>query len=812
MTDPYDSHRHGPSSSPERDALLATKFHIPQLHSDLLTRPRLLDQLEQAVAYGLLLVSAPAGFGKSSLLAEWARNSDRPVGWVSLDVDDNDPVRFWRCVAAAIEQARAGLEEKILPLLRAADQLAPEAIVTAMVNELAARPAEFTVVLDDYHVIESQAVQRSLAFLLEHLPPGMHVVIAGRSDPPIPLARMRARGQLAEVRAHDLRFSPQEAAVLLRERWRLRLSEASISALDDRTEGWVTGFQLVALAVQGQADPTGFIKEFTGSNRFVLDYLTEEVLERQPAYIRSFLLETSMLERFTAALCDAVTGRSDGRQMLEVLDQANLFLVALDDERRWYRYHHLFADALRTRLRQASSERVAELHRRAAAWCRDHGLVHDALRYSMAANEPNWAAELVEDSVDEILGLGEGATLRAWLSALPEAVVRSRPRLCLAQAIAAFNAGRLDEVEPLLGAAEHGLNVRHDRLPAPHAGDQGALANVPALVTNLRASLAWARGDIEETIRLAQEARTRLSEDERDPLLPVQWNLALAVWMQGHMVDAERAFAEIVKIGRSAGSSHLALSAGVFLGRVQRSQGKLGAALRTHQDGLDFASRSGHPAVVTIGTAHIGLAGVHYERNQLDKALRHVEEGIALCRQLTSSQPLASGLATLAWIRQATGDSDGAIEAMEEACRVLPSRDVVSLYHPVPADRARLLVARGDVAAAAGWVQERGLQETDELRYTREPEYLVLARVLLAREAPDRASNLLKRIGALAEAQGRSASVLEISVLRALGLHAMGDRSGALDTLARPSPSATPRATSGSSPTRDPPWPRSWER
>ncbi len=770
---------------PERNALQATKFRIPPLRSDLLSRPRLLDQLDQALASGLVLVSAPAGFGKSTLVAEWARASQRSVSWVSLDADDNDPVRFWFGVAAAIERAHPGLEEQTRPLLRAAEHLLPQAMVTTIVRELAARPTACTVVLDDYHLITSPDVQQTMALLLERLPPELRLVIVGRSDPPLPLARLRARGQLAELRAQDLRFFPQEAAELLRERWQLHLPAASVTALSDRTEGWVTGIRLLALALRKQTDPASFIQAFAGSHRFVLDYLTEDVLAHQPEAIRTFLLDTAILERFTAALCDAVTGRADGRHMLEALDQANLFLVPLDDERRWYRYHQLFADVLRVRLQEAHPERVAELHRRAAVWCRDHGLVHDALRHATAANEMEWAAELVEESVYDVLAMGEGATIRAWLAAVPQAVVRTRPRLCLVQAMAALNAGRLEEAAPLLEAAALGLNIPPDRQRALQFDGNGALANLPALALNLHATLALLRGHPEEAIGLAEQAGRLLTEEEPGPRLSLHWNLALAYWMRGEVVAAERALEAIVETGRATGSPHLALSAGAFLAGVQRSRANLGAALQTHRTGLEFASRSGHPAMVTAGTAHAGLAGVLYERNELDEANRHIEEGIALCRQLTTTQPLAVGLATLAWLRRAAGDPQGARAAMEEACRTLPSRDVVSLFNPVPAESARLLLALGDVAAAEAWHQERGLSETDAISYAREPEQLALARLLLARGTPERAVALLDRIGALAEEQGRTASVLMVSALRALGLHALGDRAAALQALTR---------------------------
>jgi LuxR family maltose regulon positive regulatory protein len=774
----------------ERDVLLATKLRVPRRRRDVLVRPRLLDRVEEAAARELLLVSAPAGFGKSTLLTEWARATTRPVGWVSLDADDNDPVRLWRYVVAAVEQVHPGLEERVLPLLDTPDQPTSEAVVTAVVNELTAGPSEFTVVLDDYHVIESPALQTSIAFLLERLPPGMHVVIAGRSDPPLPLARMRARGQLAEVRAEDLRFTREEAVALLRQVWGLDLPEQSVAMLEERTEGWVTGLQLAALSLRAGSDPAGLIRGFSGGHRYVLDYLTGEVLERQPAHVRRFLLDTSILERLCGPLCDAVTGRSDGQQLLEGLERANLFLVALDGQRRWYRYHRLFADLLRVRVRQeGGAERVAGLHRRAAAWSADRGLVDDAVRHAMAAGEAGWAARIVEHRVDEVLRRGEGATLRRWLSALPEEVVRARPRLCLAQAVAAFNEGRLEAVEPLLEDVERGLAAgagREDPYQAPASGgEDSALANIPVSVALLRASLAGVQGDAERAIRLVEEAQTHLAEGERGPLLAVRWNLGFAHWLQGRLAEAERTFADFVAQGRGAGPPHLALSAGALLGRVQRAQGRLGAALRTYQEGLELAARPGRPVVPTTGAAHIGMAEVLYERDRLDEAQRHVDEGIALCRQLTSTQPLAAGLAALAWIRQAAGDASGALEAMREARRTFPNPDTVSLYNPVPASWARLLLGRGEVAEAAGWIEARGLKATDAPTYPQESEYLVLARVLLAREAPAPAVALLERIDALAEAQGRTAGVIEALALQALGLHAAGDRAGALAMLVR---------------------------
>ena len=391
----------------ERDFLLATKLRVPRIRPGLVARPRLVERLEEASDRELVLVSAPAGFGKSTLLAEWVRATDRPVAWLSLDVDDNDPSRFWRYVSAAIGQVHPELAEPGAAMLDAADQRAVQAVVGALVNQLAEHPGELALVLDDYHVIDSPAIHDSVALLLDRLPQGMRVIVAGRSDPPLALASMRAGGQLVEVRARDLRFSPEEATALLLEAWGLDVPEQSLVALVERTEGWVTGLQLAALSLRGTSDPVRLVAGFTGSHRYVLDYLTEEVLERQPDSVRSFLLETSILERLSGPLADAVTGGSEGQRMLEALERANLFLVALDEERRWYRYHRLFADLLHVRLQERDRERVAELHGRAAAWCEEHGLVDDAVRHALAAGDAHRAAVTVERHVDQVLRRGE---------------------------------------------------------------------------------------------------------------------------------------------------------------------------------------------------------------------------------------------------------------------------------------------------------------------------------------------------------------------------------------------------------------------
>jgi ATP/maltotriose-dependent transcriptional regulator MalT len=770
-------------TSGEHDVLLATKFQVPVLRPDLLPRGRLIDRVREAAARELVLVSTPAGFGKTTLLAEWAAIHGGPVAWLALDAGDDDPVRFWRYVVGAVDRVHPGISGRVLPLLDAAVQPTPEAVVAILVNELVAHPGEFWLILDDYHVVESRPVHDSLALLLERRPSHVHVVIATRIDPPLPLPRLRARGQLAELRAADLRFTADEVAAVLREVWGLDLSPDSVAALAARTEGWVSGLQLAALSLRGAADPARLVEEFTGSHRYVLDYLTEEVLERQSDDVQAFLLDTSVLDRLTGPLCDAVTGQGVGRQMLADLERANLFVVPLDEERRWYRYHHLFADLLRAH-RPADPGRTLELHRRAAGWLEGHGLIEDAVRHALAAGDDGWAARLVDRYAHEHLRRGEGATLRRWLSVLPRHIVASHPRLCLIEALAAASGGRLAAAEALLEDAELALAAAPaEPAKAPVGWEGGVLGNVPATIALLRAAHAVCRGDAARTIDLVQQAQVHLAEDEPGPRFSCRLNLGLAEWTRGRLTEAERIFAGIVADGWAIGAAHLALSAGSLLGQVQQAHGRLGVALRTYRQGLELTREAGHQVVLAAGMAHAGIADVLYQRDELDDALRHAVDAVTLSRQLTSPRPLAAALATLARIRQAQGDIAGARKAIDEAVRAFPSREIIALHNPVSAERARLLLAQGDIHQAARWVEERGLTGGDAPSYPREREYLVLARLLLARNAPDQALDLLERLRTEARTGQRTGSAIEIGTLQALALQAVGKPAVALTVL-----------------------------
>ena len=785
MADPSVAAPAGAAMSGQ-DVLLATKLHVPRPQPGFVPRPRLVEALGEGLARGRVLVCAPAGFGKTALLADWARGDGRPVAWLGLDAGDSDPVRFWRYAVAALDRARPGLAGRVGP----PPPRSSDGLVTALINELAADPGpdEVLLVLDDYHLVDSGPVHESVAFLLENLPPGLRVVVSSRADPPLPLARLRARGQLAELRAADLRFTSEEAAALLGEAAGPGLPGTAVTALVARTEGWAAGLQLAALSLQGHTDAAGFVAAFSGSHRFVLDYLADEILDSQAGPVRAFLLETSVLERLSGELCDAVTDRAGSQAMLQDIERAGLFLVPLDEVRGWWRYHQLFADLLRARLQAEQPGRMAALHRAAAAWCDEHDLADDAVRHALAAGDAAWAARLVERNVEALLGRSEGATLRRWLSALPAESVRDRPRLCLAQAYGAAQGFQLEALEALLDDAESAYAVSGDEPYEPSLGrPQGdsVLANVPAGIAFLRASLARLRGNADLAADYDRQALAQLGEDDWLLRSFVRWNLAVVDWLHGRLGPAERGLAEVLAERRAAGEAFggfLPMRARHDLGEVQRAQGNLDAAAATYRQALDTADESSQAAL--MGPAHVGLAQVLYERDELTAALDHATRGVTLCQQLAFTAALATGLAVVARIRHAHGDAAGAREAMGEAGRIGLSPQVITLFNPVPSHRARLLLAQGDVHAAAQWTTAAGLSPDDEPNYPQEPAYLVLARVLLARNDPVPALALLQRLLDAAASQGRTGSIIEIQALRALALAAHGDHASALGTLA----------------------------
>jgi LuxR family maltose regulon positive regulatory protein len=777
--------------------LLETKLYVPRLRRGLVARPRLSERLSRGVESTLTLISAPAGFGKSTLLAEWlasAPSGARSTAWLSLDPADNQPQVFWSYLIRAVRTAIPDAGATPLALLRESSPPPIETILATLLNELGTFRADLVLVLDDFHVVDAHEVQDGMAYLLEHLPPQVHVVIATRADPALPLARLRGRGELVEIRAADLRFTPDEAAAYLNDFMGLDLAARDIEALEARTEGWIAALQLAALSIRGRDDVAGFIASFTGDDRYIVDYLIEEVLIRQPDDVRSFLLRTSILSRLSGPLCDAVTGRDGGRVMLETLDRGNLFLVPLDDRRQWYRYHHLFADVLRARLLDEQPDRVPELHRRASAWWEQEGERAEAIRHALAAGDDERAADLVELAIPGMRQARQEATVLGWLRALPDPVVRRRPLLSGAYAWVLISIGELADVERHLqdaerwiGAAEGSPNASRPEPGGMVVVDDGAFRSLPAVIALYRAVLAQFRGDVAATVRYAREVLEVAPEVDLAPgdgdLLRggAEALLGLAAWERGDLEAAHRIYAAGMARVQRAGNLSDAIGSAITLADIRITQGRLRDAAKTYEQALQLSMAHGEPVVRPTADMYVGLADIAREQGDLPAAIRHLQTSTDLGEHLGFPQNRHRRHVVMARIREAEGDFDGALDALHEARRLyLP--DFNPDVQPLAAREARLWIRQGRLAEAAAWVRERDLSPDDELAYMREFEHITLARLLRARSVLERGrdtaretTDLLGRLRLAAEAGGRTGSLIEILVLEALAHQGHGD-------------------------------------
>ncbi|MGY1680528.1 LuxR C-terminal-related transcriptional regulator [Geodermatophilus sp. SYSU D01176] len=765
--------------------LLTTKLHVPRRRRGLVVRPRLSERLDRADEAALTLVSAPAGFGKTTLLTEWLAAAGRSTAWLSLDERDDDPVVFWTYLLSALETAVPGVAAGARTLLREPHASIDEVVAT-LVNELAAVPDDVVLVLDDYHVIAARDVHERIAFLLEHLPPQIRLVIATRADPPLPLARWRARGELVEVRAGDLRFTAEEAAVYLDEGMGLALTAEHVAALEARTEGWIAALQLAALSMQGRDDVAGFIAGFAGDDRYVVDYLVEEVLQRQPDDVRSFLLQTSVLGRLSGPLCDVVVGRDGGTAVLEALDRANLFLVPLDDRRHWYRYHHLFADVLHARLLAEQPDRVLELHRRASGWHADHGEPSEAIRHALAGGDAERAADLVELAMPAARRNRQETTLRHWFRQLPEEVLRDRPVLRAGYAGAILVHGELDGVDEHLRDAERWLDGA-----AASGADHAVVRAVRTQVAVYRAAQARMTGDLAGTVTHARRVLDLASDDDHLVRGSAAGLLGLAHWSSGDLEAGHRWWTESRRDLEEAGHHSDTLGVALALADISIAQGRLGDAMATYRHGLDVAAAHGSSVLHGTADMHVGISELLRERNDLEAATQHLAASAALGAHAGLPQNRHRWCVAMARVRQAEGDLDGAVELLDEAQRLYVS-DMFPDVRPIAAVRARVRLAQGRVGQALGWTRERGLSAEDDLSYLHEFEHVTLARALLAQHVaagdpvPVRqATGLLERLLHAAEGGGRTGSAIELLVLLALAHQARGDLTGALGSLAR---------------------------
>lgn len=672
------------------DSLIRTKLHQPFTRPGLVPRPRLQEQIAQGLQGPLTLITAPAGFGKTTLVASCVAGCGLPVAWLSLDKNDNQAGRFLSYLIAALQEADPTLGSEAAQLMASSEQALPEATLTSLINDLDTAGAARALVLDDYQFIASQSVHSAVAFLIEHCPRTFHLVIASRSDPPLPLARLRAHGQTVELRAADLSFTQPEAAQFLNDVMGLRLDGGSVAVLEERTEGWVAGLQMAALSMRDRKDVAGFIAGLSGTNRYILDYLLEEVLANQPADVQRFLVSTSILERLSAPLCDAVLANDEGTKRadddpsshpeslstLNYLERANLFLVPLDDERTWYRYHHLFADLLRARLDQLYPGLAPQLHARAADWLEQAGITVEAVNHALAAGAHDRAARLVERNTTRLLAQGELNALMSWVEALPAELRLGRPWLCVHQAYALMLAGRPAEVEPLLTHIEAALRAASDQ----RAASPDALSMSMPEVQSLKGALAAIRtftavvmGQDDEALAQAQQARTLLSDEDLFEQSLVAWALGNTLLTQGRLPEARLAFEEYARLGRAMGNHWTLLAGQTLLAQVLQTQGQLPRARALLEETLAEASQQGVRGRGYVARLENGLASVLYEQNELEAANRLLAEAIVLTRQWPNPNHLVYAYTLQARVLLALGDLQGARIAAGESDRILRS-------------------------------------------------------------------------------------------------------------------------------------------
>jgi LuxR family maltose regulon positive regulatory protein len=770
--------------------LLATKLHIPRPRTHLVPRAHLVKRLQQGVERALTLVSAPAGFGKTTLLAQWLAEGDMPVAWLSLEPEDNDPTRFLSYLIAALQTLDTQLGTTALALLRTPQPPSSETVLAMLVGELTSPDiGEFALVLDDYHTITAESIQRGMAFLLEHLPPQLHLVLATRADPPLLLARLRAQGQLTEVRTADLRFGATEVNMFLQTVMALDLPVEAIATLEQRTEGWVAGLQLAALSLQDRTDASVFLAAFSGSHRYVLDYLSEEVLARQPDVVQQFLLHTSILERLSGPLCDAVIELDGSQVMLETLERANLFVVALDDERGWYRYHHLFAEVLRRRLQQTDPTLVPALHRRASIWYEHHELPIEAVQHALAIPDAKLAARLIESIALPVAFQGQIDTVLGWLNALPEALMRTRPFLCVYYARLLTYTNQLEAAEELLQEAEQGIQ---EEVSASQA------QIILGWVLDNRADITLFYGDIPQAISLARQVLALLPAAQVFPHAS-----ALATTIRAYLVtgdvstDTEQAVAEAMAFIRTSGNLFATVSGMTLLARLRVLQGRLRQASAAYAQVVQVVPR---PEVLQTAFSslfyYFGLGDLLRERNELESAEQHLLEGMALIKATLTVEPFVAmlGYSSLVRLQMSRGNTREALATLDALVHLAEQRHFAPhLLSQVAAVRAQLELARGNLAAAIRWADASGLSTEDEnLSFPREGECLALARVRITQGRNDPAGpylkdglRLLERLQRSAESKERRSSVLEILVLRALVLEAQRDRGASLSTLER---------------------------
>jgi LuxR family maltose regulon positive regulatory protein len=744
------------------DQLLSTKLYIPQSRPEIVPRPRLIKRMNEGLQRKLTLISAPAGFGKTTLLSQWVGNIEHPVAWVSLDRGDNEQGRFLVYLIAALQTIDSELGKTAQAMLRSPQTPAIEPALTALINEITGFPHSFVLILDDYHLVEDQAIQEIIKFLITHMPPEMHLIISSRSDPFLPLSKLRAGSEMIEVRSSDLRFSTQEATIFLNRVMGLELTEADIHSLETRTEGWIAGLQLAAISLQGKEDTGDLIRAFSGSHRIILDYLVDEVLEQQPDTVQDFLLKTAVLDRLTGDLCNSLTGLGDSQQILEYLDQANLFIIPLDNERCWYRYHHLFSDLLRVRLHQAIPRDgigdVAELHILASQWYEENGLEIEAFQHAAAADDIERAEYLVSGKGTPLQYRGAAALVLSWLESLPSEELYARPILWVTYASALNLTGKSPEAEKKLLAAEEALEG--NRL-------DGNTNDIIGHIAAIRAMIAVGNHQLEDILVQSRLALEHLSPDNLSLRTITTWTLGYAYQLQGDRTAASQAYEEVLASSQSSEDIISTLAATTGLGNIQESENQLFQAVESYRRGLELFGNPPQP--ITCGV-YLGLAGIYYEWNDLKAAQQYGQQSLELAQQVQNLDTPALSWLLLARLKLAEGDLSSATALVTKAEQFISKNKFEHRVQEVSAVRVLTLIRQGDLVNAAILAGRNKLP-------------LSQARVHLAQEDPSAALELLKPVRQQADEMGIEAERLKVVVLQALALQSLGQMSHALQIM-----------------------------
>jgi LuxR family maltose regulon positive regulatory protein len=771
--------------------ILATKLYVPAPRPKIVVRPRLIEQLNAGLSSRrkLTLISAPAGFGKTTLISEWSANCERPVAWLSLEEGDNDPTRFLTYLISALQTIVPNIGADALRLLHSPQPPSTESILTILLNEITLIPNHFILVLDDYHVIEDEEAGNILTILLEHLPRQMHLVITTREDPNLPLARLRARGQLTSLRASDLRFTDSEAAEFLNQGMGLSLSVEDVAALEARTEGWIAGLQLAAISMQGHKDISSFIKSFTGSHHFVLDYLVEEVLLQQPEAIQNFLLCTSILDRMCGSLCNAILldPSASGQESLEQLEHSNLFIIPLDNERHWYRYHHLFGSLLRQRLGQSRKpEEIAGYHIRASEWHEKNGEQAQAFQHAIAAGDFNRAAMLTEKYWQGMSESFQYAVWLGWAKQLPEELIRSRPVLCTQIAWGYMDISEVDASESRLRDAERCLENPPDEMIVVVEEQFRAL---PARIAMVRTYNAQSVSDFFAAVKYAELA-IKLAPEE-DHFLRAQTTAILGgtYWANGDLDAACKSMSDWIDSAQKAGNFTFAIASASGKADILTEQGHLREALKTYQQSLQLASAHESEARPVIAHHFLGLAMLYHEMRDDESAAQHFHKSLELGQQSVLRDWSYRKHLAQARLKESEGDLDSALDLLDEAKRFY-ARSLIPNTRPVDAIKVQIYLKQGRLSNAQEWVREHGFSVDDEPGYLHEFEHITLARVLVAEYQVNRkeriiqdALSVLKRLLKAAEVQKRMGSMLEILIVTALSHRALGSTSQAFASL-----------------------------